>query len=88
MVTSVLAAEGARTKRLSGGVEYEVFSTCWPEDVLKAKGLVSEVRRVVEVKDSFTRIRQEKEAEANARRSAADQKATVLEERRQTIESV
>jgi restriction system protein len=69
-------------------VEYEDFSTCWPEDVLKAKGLVSEVRRVVEVKDSFTRIRQEKEAEANARRSAADQKAKVLEERRQITESV
>jgi hypothetical protein len=69
-------------------VEYEDFSTCWPEDVLKAKGLVSEIRRVVEVKDSFTRIRQEKDAEAAARRSAATLKAKQAEEKHRTMDSV
>jgi hypothetical protein len=34
-------------------VEFEDFSTCWPNDQLKAKGLVAEIRRVVDVKDSF-----------------------------------
>src|SRR5438552_3821410 len=42
--------------------EFEDFSTCWPEDQLKAKGFLAEVRRVVNVKDSFTRMSQEREA--------------------------
>lgn len=44
-------------------VEFEDFSTCWPNDQLEAKGLVAEVRRVVNTKDSFTRINLEREAE-------------------------
>jgi hypothetical protein len=41
--------------------EFEDFSTCWPNDQLKAKGLVAEIRRVINVKDSFTRMKQEAE---------------------------
>jgi len=41
-------------------VEFESFSTCWPEDQLKAKGLVAEIQKVVNVKDSFTRMNQER----------------------------
>jgi len=44
-------------------VEFENFSSCWASDQLKAKGLVSEVRRLVNVKDSFTRMNQEREEE-------------------------
>lgn len=40
--------------------EFESYSACWPEDQLKAKGLVSEVQKVVNVKDSFTRMNQER----------------------------
>lgn len=42
-------------------VEFDDFSTCWPSDQLKAKGLVSELRRVVNVKDSFTRMSRERD---------------------------
>jgi len=52
-----------RREVLKRVVEFEDFSTCWPDDQLKAKGLVSEVRRVINVKDSFTRMRQERERE-------------------------
>src|ERR1051325_522841 len=45
-----LAARREVLKRIA---EFEDFSTCWPGDILKAKGLVSEIRRVVHVKDSF-----------------------------------
>jgi hypothetical protein len=38
-------------------VEFEDFSTCWPDDQLKAKGLVAEILRVIDVKDSFGRMR-------------------------------
>jgi hypothetical protein len=49
-------------------VEFEDFSTCWPQDQLKAKGLVAETRRVTGVKDAFTRMAQEKDKEAAERR--------------------
>lgn len=44
-------------------VEFENFSTCWPNDQLKARGLVASLRDVVNVKDSFTRMKQERDAE-------------------------
>lgn len=44
-------------------VEFEDFSSCWPTDQLKAKGLVAEIRQVVNVKDSFTRMKLEMEKE-------------------------
>ncbi len=58
-----------RTRRevLKRVVEFENFSVCWPTDQLKAKGLVSEIRDVVNVKDSFTRINKEREKEKNER---------------------
>lgn len=68
-------------------VEFENFETCWPEDRLKAKGLVASVREVVNAKDSFTRMKQERdnerEQEQARRRSAqtlaAQKKAAVAE---------
>jgi hypothetical protein len=61
-------------------VEFEDFSSCWPTDQLKAKGLVSEVRRVVNVKDSFTRMKQERDA------AKAETQATAQTERTQLLE--
>ena len=52
-----------RREILKRVTEFEDFSTCWPNDQLKAKGLVAEIRRVVNVKDSFTRMRQAQEQE-------------------------
>ena len=52
-----------RRELLKRVVEFEDFSTCWPNDELKAKGLVAEIRRVVNVKDSFTRMKHERETE-------------------------
>src|SRR4051812_5530601 len=34
-------------------VEFEDFSTCWPNDQLIVKGLVAQIQRLVNVKDSF-----------------------------------
>lgn len=44
-------------------VEFQDFSVCWPEDSYKAKGMVSDIRNIVNVKDSFTRIKQELDLE-------------------------
>lgn len=65
-------------------VEFEAFSTCWEEDQLKARGLVAEVRRVLNVKDSFTKMQQEREEERKKRQ--AEQKAKLEETERRRNE--
>lgn len=47
--------------------EIEDFSTCWPNDQWEARGFVAEIRRVIYVKDTFTRMNQEREAEQKKR---------------------
>jgi len=47
--------------------EFESFSNCWESDRLKAIGLVSEIQKIVNVKDSFTRMKQEREDEQKKR---------------------
>lgn len=58
-------------KRVS---EFENFSSCWPADQPIAKGLVAEVRALVNVKDSFTRMQQERDAERRRRLEEAQAK--------------
>jgi hypothetical protein len=71
------AALRARREVIKRVSEFEDFSTCWPSDVLKAKGLVAEVRRVVNVKDSFTRMATERESEL---RKSREERARVAEQ--------
>jgi len=58
-----------RREVLKRVVEYESFSSCWPADQLKAKGLVAEIQKVVNVKDSFTRMAKEREVEQQERKA-------------------
>lgn len=51
-----------RRELLKRVVEFESFTNCWETDQYKAKGLVAEIRNIVNVKDAFTRMKQEKEA--------------------------
>jgi hypothetical protein len=48
-------------------VEFDDFSTCWESDRLKAMGLVSRIREIVNAKDTFTRIKQERDDERRKR---------------------
>jgi hypothetical protein len=52
-----------RREVLKRVVEFESFTNCWENDQYKAKGLVAEIRDIVNVKDAFTRMKQEKENE-------------------------
>lgn len=72
---NVRGDSGLRPRReiIKRVVEFENFETCWPEDQLKAKGLVASVREAVNAKDSFTRMKQERDAEREA--SVARQRA-------------
>jgi restriction endonuclease Mrr len=77
-----------RREVLKRVVEFEDFSTCWPNDQLKAKGLVAEIRRVVDVKDAFGRMRQEQEAERKQRIDPERQRLAALQERKAKLEQV
>ena len=77
-----------RREVLKRVVEFEDFSTCWPEDQLKAKGLVAEIRRVIDVKDSFGRMRQEQEAERKIRMETEKRKADELNKKREQSAAV
>jgi len=77
-----------RREILKRVVEFEDFSTCWANDQLKAKGLVGEIRRVVDVKDSFGRMRQEQEAERKQRIDPEQQRRSAQKERKAKLELV
>ncbi|MFJ4535356.1 hypothetical protein ACIP39_05180 [Streptomyces tibetensis] len=61
------AGLGVRREILKRAIEFEDFSTLWPDDRLPAQGLQASVRRLVNVKDSFTRMSQAHDEERAAR---------------------
>jgi len=81
---SLLATRRELLKRV---VEFEDFTRCYDSDVMKAKGLVSEVQRLINVKDSFTRINQERAREAEARRAEHDRRVAAAKNRQTNIEA-
>lgn len=53
-------------KRVS---QFEDFSSCWDNDRYKAQGLVAQIQKVVNIKDSFTRMNLEREKERKQRQA-------------------
>lgn len=51
-------------------VEFEEFSMCWPSDLDRAKANVADLRRMVQVKDAFTKM-QNAHNELQAEKAAA-----------------
>ena len=82
------AALGERRALLQRVHDFEEFSTCWENDRLEAQGLVGQIRQVVNVKDSFTRMRQEREEEAREYREAKRREAEMLRQKRETIDGI
>ena len=82
------AALSERRELLKRVVEFEDFSSCWPADELEAKGLVAEARRIVDVKDSFTRMRQEREDERRKRLAEKELKDKAAQEKRARLERI
>jgi hypothetical protein len=77
-----------RRETLKRVIEFEAFSACWPNDQLKAKGLVAEIQRVVNVKDSFTRMKQERDKERDEKKKDYEQKMKVIQDRKEKIASL
>ncbi len=63
---SALAFRREVIKRIS---EFDDFSSCWENDRYKAQGLVAHIQKLVNVKDSFTRINLEREKERKQRQA-------------------
>jgi len=51
-------------------VHFDNFSACWQNDEHKARSLVEQIRQLVNVKDTFTRIDEERERERAERQKA------------------
>jgi restriction system protein len=77
-----------RREVLKRVVEFESFSSCWQEDQLKVKGLVAEIQKVVNVKDSFTRMAKEREAELHENKAKKQAELDKAIKRKAEIEKV
>lgn len=75
---TVLNAEGDRAllirrQLLRRVVEFEDFSRCYENKAMEARGLVAQVQHIVNVKDSFTKMSQARDHEAQAAKTAREQ---------------
>jgi restriction system protein len=82
------AALRERREVLRRVTEFENFSMCWDNDRHKAIALVAQIRQLVNVKDSFTRMRDEEERGRRIRQAEADAKARELQKRTKELEQI
>ena len=77
-----------RREILKRVTEFHDFSVCWELDQAPARGLVAQIRDLVNVKDSFTRMSIEREQERKARITEYETKLAAEKERKATLVSV
>jgi restriction system protein len=77
-----------RRELLKRITEFETFTNCWENDQYKAKGLVSEIRNIINVKDSFTRMSQERDKEVKKRSDEYNIKIKEIETRAVELEKL
>ncbi len=82
------AALAPRREIVKRVVEFEDFSRCWENDRLQARGLVAEVQRLVNVRDSFTRMKNEVDGERKKRIAEQEEKARQAEQRKTETEAL
>ncbi|MFZ5980635.1 MAG: restriction endonuclease [Candidatus Zixiibacteriota bacterium] len=61
---------------------------CWPNDQYKAKGLVADIRNNINVKDSFTRMKNEREKERQKHIDSIKKKNEELQLKRKAINTI
>ena len=79
---------GVRRELLKRVGEFEEYSACWPEDQLKAKGLVAEIRKVVDVKDLFIRMKQEKEVDRRKHQAEHQARINAIREQQEEMDAI
>lgn len=75
----------ARREIIKRVTEFERFETCWAEDQQKARGFVASVREAVNAKDSFTRMKQERDTEREERLAGQRAEQAAAAERRANL---
>ncbi len=70
-----------RRELLRRTVEFSNFDACWPNDQMKAKGHIASIREIVNQKDAFTQINQERERERQGRLAEAEAARLVQQQR-------
>jgi len=80
------AALRERREVIKRVVEFDDFSACWDNDRLEAQGLVAQIQRLVNVKDSFTRMSNERERERQQVVAGREEEMRRTQERRRAIE--
>ena len=84
---------GERTLRerreiLKRVVEFADFSVCWSEDHAPARGLVAQIRELVNVKDTFTRINLERETERSARLAETRKQTSQQQQKKEALNQI
>lgn len=69
-------------------VQWDDFSTAYDDKRLVAQGLVASVQKLVNIKDSFTRMAEERERERQAKQAVHAAEAKKKQERREKREAV
>lgn len=92
-VLSRLNEQGDRTLRqrreiLKRVSEFEDFSSCWADDQLKARGLVTQIGKIIGVKDSFTRMKLEREEERKKHLAKHEAEIQQVKKKKDSIEAV
>jgi len=69
-------------------VEFENFSMCWDSDRDTARARVADIRELVNVKDSFTRMKNEREAERQKHRQETEARIAAQRSRDAAFEQI
>jgi restriction system protein len=85
-----LGEGGLRERReiLRRVTEFQEYSVCWENDQAAARGLVAQIRDLVYVKDTFTRINLEREQERKQRVAVETAKADHARKRSEEFQAV
>jgi hypothetical protein len=77
-----------RRELLKRITEFDDFSVCWEKDQAVARGLVAQIRDLINVKDSFTRMRIEKDEEKRRRLAQQESVSIAAKQKRDRQQAV
>ena len=69
-------------------VQFDDFSACWEKDQLPAQGLVAKIQKMVNAKDTVTRLSSEVEKELATKRKRQENEVALKTQQRNTIQHI
>ena len=77
-----------RRELLKRIINYDSFDACWPNDVMKAKGYVAEIQKIVNHKDSFTRMAIERAEERSKNADVRKKELAFIEQKTKQLDEI